>query len=364
MGRIIVKSFFEDIKNFKNMIPYRIQKINEAENKPLPQTYGVNELSSKLHPKKQKVVISSAFFLDNKTKILILSSRESKSLAYFRAGQGVNIKINSYTTFFPLLSSPDEKDYKIVVFADFEDVVSKYLFSQPENTELEISGPEGLFYYSSLRDKNSLVFICDIFGTPPVISICKSLIKTGDNTEMKVILLNQDENCNVQNLFEAENISVDVAKNIYEVYEKTKSNVCAPSSFFVSGKQELCNEATDLFSNFKLIRGRIRLYVANPFQRADLPEYRYNCSVIYRDKTFEFECTGNETLLSAFERSNIPTQAKCKVGECGYCRCKLLDGEVEILNCNDIDSRRSADEKYGFVHPCRAFAKSDLTLVL
>lgn len=365
MGRFIIRTFSEDIKNFKNMLPYRKKIIEEAEAAPLPKTYGVNELSEILHPDKQNVYVGSAVAIDNKSKIITLSSCEKTALAFFRPGQGINIRIGNETTFFPIASAPNQKDYKIIVSADSLDGVSKFLFCADENTALEISGPTGLFYYSHLRDGDSVVLICDVYGAASVLSICSYLV---DSTDVKaeVFLLDKDENSKIRSLFEnlSDNISITYVKNANEIYEKALVQVNSPSAFFVSGKQDFCEKTDGMFGKSDFLKGRIRMQISEPSIQNDVPADKYNCQVLYRNESFSFDCVANETLLSAFERNNIPTQAKCKVGECGYCRCKLLEGKVETVLCNGIDSRRSADEKYGFIHPCRAFPKADIKVKL
>ena len=63
-------------------------------------------------------------------------------------------------------------------------------------------------------------------------------------------------------------------------------------------------------------------------------------------------------MLVAIERAGIAAPSKCRSGECGYCRSKLLEGDVFITE--DNDGRRAADKKFGFIHPCSSYPLSDL----
>ncbi len=361
MSRPIIRSIREDINNFKNLIPYRIQKIKEAEAAPLPESYGVNKLSEKLHPKTQQLVISSARMLNERIRILDLTSA-SGEVAFFRAGQGVNVKADSHRTFFPISSLPGEKNYRIMVFSDAEDRVSEFLFRQPEGTIVETSGPEGLFYYSALRDRKDLVFVCDVYGCAPVLSISGEL--AGTDKAVRIILLNSDKGFNGVELFnqKADNIRVESAENTKEIC-KELSLLGDNCNLFVSGCEEFCTDINNFIKSSDPNQVRVRFNVV--FLKESVPsEKTYKCKVIYRNEAFEFECSDKETLLSALERNNIPTQSKCKVGECGYCRCKLLSGETEVSGFVDIDSRREADKKYGFIHPCRTIIKSDVVVAI
>lgn len=347
MSRLIIRSRHEDINGFMNLVPDRIKKINEAEPKPVTGKYGVNILADKLHPKMQKLVISDSCCLSEKTKILSLIPAEG-SLSFFRAGQSINIKHGSFSSPFPLLSSPGDKKYEIAVFADANDRVSKYLYELPIGSAIEASGPEGLFYYSSLRDKKTVIAVCTSEGIAPIISMAKS-----EDFNLKIVY------CDKTQKFEFRELLKDFAVE----YVSEFSGECIPSdcSVFISGCADFCENVS---SCMKLEAGRIRIHIALPAQTESLPAAEYKCTVIYRDKKYEFTCFGNETVLAAFERNSIPSPAKCKVGECGFCRCRLIEGKVNTVKTAGIDSLRKADKKFNFIHPCRAFAESDITLAL
>lgn len=347
MSRLIIRSRREDIKRFMNLVTDRIKKINEAEPKPVIGKYGVNILADKLHPKTQKLVISDNYRLSKKTRILSLVPADG-SLSFFRAGQNINIKHGSFSSPFPLLSSPGDKKYEIAVFADANDNVSKYLYELPAGSVIETSGPEGLFYYSPLRDKKTVIAVCTSEGIAPIISMAKS-----EDFNLKIIY------CDKTQKFEFRELLNGFAVE----YVSEFSGECIPSdcSVFISGPADFCENVS---SCLKLEAGRVRIHIALPAQTESLPAAEYKCTVIYRDKKSEFSCFGNETVLAAFERNNIPSPAKCKVGECGFCRCRLIEGKVNTVTTAGIDSMRKADKKYDFIHPCRAFAESDITLAL
>lgn len=362
MSRLIIRSIKEDIKGFMNLVPHRIEKISEAANKPLPHEYGVNALASRLHPKEQKLIISSVESLSDEVKIITLTSAENKPLAFFRAGQNIIIKAGSFSTPFSLVSSPDETDYKIAVFSQASDAVSQFLWNRAEGDIIETSDPQGFFYYTSLRDKDTVIAVCDSFGAPAVLSMLNSIKSGNESYKLKIYYCDTKENFVFRNLFIED--STEFIKKPADATEKIKSLPSDSYSLFISGNSSFYDNAVKAANQLNLSAGRIRFNIITPAQTSDAPAKEFNCRVIYRDTEFEFICFGNETLLSAFERNGIPSPAKCKIGECGFCRCRLVEGEIETINCAGVDSRRSADKKYNFIHPCRAFAKSDITLAL
>lgn len=350
MKRIVVKSFKEDLKGFLGLVPNRIKAINESSNEPLPKEYGVNALAAELHPSVLNLTVSDINEIADGVKILTLTDNENKKLPFFRAGQNINIKNKGFSTPFSVLSSPGSDRYEIAVFAENKDNVSQYLFNIQAGSKIITSGPEGLFYYISLRDKNSVTAFCDNQGAPALISMAKSIACGIENYDLKIIYFDQNNNFVFSNIFKELHVSVEYVSN----FPETKTDT---DKFFVSGTNSFCDLALQKLPN-------ARINVVNPPQYSGEATKEYQCTVICRDEKFVFTCKDNETLLSAFERNSVPSAAKCKIGECGYCRCKLVEGNVETISVHSVDSLRQADKKYNFIHPCRAFAKSDVTLAL
>ena len=68
----------------------------------------------------------------------------------------------------------------------------------------------------------------------------------------------------------------------------------------------------------------------------------------------------DEPILTAIERAGIAAPSRCRSGECGWCRARLVSGEVFVPA--SMDGRRLADAGAGYIHPCSSWALSDLTL--
>lgn len=78
------------------------------------------------------------------------------------------------------------------------------------------------------------------------------------------------------------------------------------------------------------------------------------------DKEYDIPCNANENMLVALERAGIAGPNRCRGGICGWCRSKLLSGDVFIPE--NTDGRRDADKAYGYIHPCASFALSDVSI--
>ena len=75
---------------------------------------------------------------------------------------------------------------------------------------------------------------------------------------------------------------------------------------------------------------------------------------------YMIKCAANEPILVALERAAIKAPSRCRSGECGWCRSKLISGNVFVPKENEL--RRWADIAYGYIHPCSSFALSDIVL--
>ena len=79
-----------------------------------------------------------------------------------------------------------------------------------------------------------------------------------------------------------------------------------------------------------------------------------------RDEVYNIPALNNETLLSALERAGIKSPSRCKSGSCGFCHSRLINGNYYVKP--EHESRRLADLKFGYVHPCCTYPESDMEI--
>ena len=71
-------------------------------------------------------------------------------------------------------------------------------------------------------------------------------------------------------------------------------------------------------------------------------------------------CGADEPILRALERGGVSAPSRCRSGECGFCHSRLVSGRCYTpASC---DGRREADKIYGYIHPCIAFPREDITI--
>ncbi|MDD6276057.1 MAG: 2Fe-2S iron-sulfur cluster-binding protein [Clostridia bacterium] len=86
----------------------------------------------------------------------------------------------------------------------------------------------------------------------------------------------------------------------------------------------------------------------------------FRLTVKQTDKEYNIQASADETVLTAIERAGIVAPSRCRSGECGWCRSKLISGEVFMPAENEY--RRWADKQHGYIHPCCSFPLSDIVL--
>ena len=66
-------------------------------------------------------------------------------------------------------------------------------------------------------------------------------------------------------------------------------------------------------------------------------------------------------MLSAAHRANILMAYSCRSGQCGTCRGRVLQGEIEYP-LGFPDALNDAEAEQGYVLFCSAYPRSDLTI--
>lgn len=396
--KIVVRSSFKDKQNFKEIPELRKGVIEQAPDTPLMGNYAVNSIANFLHTPNQYLKIKRVFDISRDVKAYTLTpdaSRGTAKLAYFRPGQNISISIkignNLYSRPFAICSSPalsTDDEYVIIVRKKPDGFVSKFIFDNWEKgTEITASSPFGYFTYQTLRDSKNVVAICDNIGFQPLLSMAEA-IKDGTlkiNLTLLYSARKQNEvimgerfdeiaaNCEgfrIIYVFSDEHVFKCergfVTKSLIEKYRPS-----AKFSIFVSCSPERCNNILPQLNDLKLERKYIRF---NPICRVkkgntyhDYPKSLsgrlFLCKVIKNGEIVAtIPCYSEETILTAFEKEGFESNSKCRVGECGFCRATLVDGDVFMPE--EMDNRKKAEIDYGIIHPCCTYPLSNLVIEL
>ena len=139
-------------------------------------------------------------------------------------------------------------------------------------------------------------------------------------------------------------------------------------SIFMCGPQGMYNyldtQIEPLGLRRKYVRRELFGAIKNPWDQPDYPAAirgkTFKMKLIQCGKEYEIPVSADEPVLVAAERAGICVPERCRSGECGWCRSRLLSGSVYVPA--RTDGRRRADMEFGYIHPCASFAMSDLVL--
>ncbi len=393
--KITIRSSHKDLKNFKELPERRKGVINEAPEVSVQCNFAVNSTANFLHPQNQYLKVKQVAEISSDVRAYVLEPdafHGTATLAYFRPGQNISINLNIgnsvCTRVFPLCSSPSKSlddEYMIIVKKKPDGFASKHIHSTwKKGTEVVASAPFGEFYFNPLRDNKNIIGICDNEGVDTFLSIAEAICDNTINAKLTLFYaLRKEREAILQERLDelAENslnFNVIYVLSDEHVFKKergfiTKSMIekYAPPkySIFINGSQKLYNRTLPQIAELKLQRKFIRMglngQIENPASLDDFPKnavgLTFLCKVIKNGEIIAtVPCSSEESLLVALEREGVKAPSKCRSGECGFCRSKLLQGNVFIPK--DTDYRRLADSSHGIIHPCVSYPMSNLTL--
>ncbi|TFF98000.1 MAG: iron-sulfur cluster-binding domain-containing protein [Promethearchaeota archaeon] len=395
---ITIKSKNKDLYNFMNLVPERNKRIKKASADSIKED-PMNELADKLHPDIQHMIIDEVVDNTKSTKTFKLipdSDSNTQSLAYFRAGQYLSLKVEVdgelITRPYSISSSPQEAlegYYTITIKKEENDgFLTPYIWNNWEiGTKVKSSGPEGFFYYEPLRDKHQIVGLAGGSGITPFISMAKSIIDGTIDANLTILYgcsdeddmifydelkqLEQENSDKIKVVFvlSCEEVSLKGCETGFITSDLIEKYANVPnSSFFICGPQVMYNFVEKELEKLNLLPKQIRREAFGEIKNIEnlsgfpkkLADETFTLKVHIGNIVKEIPAKATESVLVAMERAKLAPPSKCRSGECGFCRSLLLKGDVYISPLSDW--RRDADKKFGYFHPCSSYPISDLEI--
>ena len=381
-----------DMLKFKNITKVREKAIQASPATPLPKTLTTNEKAKQHHPVKQEVVISEIRQNGPDAKTIVLKSTDGSRLALYRAGQYVSVSVpigDTVTTrSYSLCSSPEwakQGEYNITVKRDDAGYVSPYIQDNWQvGQKVTISGPQGHLYYEPLRDAKKVIALAGGSGITPFMGMAYAIrdghedfdltIIFGSRTEDGIVYKKElDEVCAACDKVHVVHVLSDEEKEGYEhgfiTAELIKKYAGEGEySIFMCGPQAMYNfldgEIAKLNLRRKFVRREMFGAIKEPWNQPGYPQdvrgKSFKLKVVQYANEYQVEASADEPLLVALERAGIAAPSRCRSGECGWCRSKLVSGKVYIPE--KTDGRRAADLDFDYIHPCSSFPVSDVVI--
>ena len=375
---------------FLNMVPERNRRIAKgAETLPVSE-FNANRLARSLHPAVQHVKIAKvAEHAEAKSFTLVPDTeRGTSSLAYFRASQYVSVDLCIGGTVlskpYTIRSGPGSAlgetgtSYVLTIKLTRPGYASKWILENwKEGMRLDISGPLGDFYYDRIRDARHVVALAGGSGITPFFSMAEAIADGMEDFNLTILygsrtaegILLRDEldavAARAGGKVKVAHVLSDEEREGYEHGFLTAELVkkYAPEgdySVFMCGPQAMYDYEERELAALGLPRRRIRRELLGDYIVDKPSEKSYKLTLTVQGERRELECRENESLEWAIERAGVKAPTHCRSGECGWCHARLVSGEVYVPEA--ADSRRGADVKFGWIHPCASFPRSDVEL--
>lgn len=378
---------------FTKVLPKRNEVIDNSKAEKLPSldSYKANQIAKALHPSYQELIVDDIKQETEDVKTFTLKRVDAKLPAYFSAGQyiavAVDIEGKRYSRPYSLSSSPKqalEGFYTITVKRANGGLVSNYILDNlNKGDHLFTSAPLGNFTYEPLRDAKNIVAIAGGSGITPFYSLAKAIRDNDENCSLTLLYGSKslkeavflEEFKKIEKecpKFKLVNVLSDEKLEGYESGFVTAELIkkYAPEeeySLFICGPQAMYNfldkEIEKLNIRRKFVRHELFGELTSPTSQSDYikPDVEeYNVTVIVQDKKYEIKANVNDSLLVSMERNGINVPNDCRSGTCGWCHSQLISGKV--YTPKNLDGRRFADIKYGYIHPCVGYPLSDLVI--
>lgn len=380
-----------DMLKFKNQVSEREKVIAQAPEKEFPEKYETNEKARLLHPEKQELRVTDIIVHNENVKTIVFETVKNEPAAYFRAGQYLSFTMklgeSVITRPISICSSPKEAlQGKYAITVKRAGYASDYILDHWEKGQLvTASAPLGNFYYTKLRDAKKVIGLAGGSGITPFLSMALAIADGTEDFELTVLYGSRSredilfgdvlEDCEkrsggkVKIVHVLSNEEIDGYEHGFLTQELIKKYMgSGQCSIFICGPQVmyefLMKEIKGLNLETKWIRRELFGASKTPWK---LPGYpvehqgkQYEVKLVQCGKEYTFSASADESLLTAIERAGIPSPAHCRSGECGWCRSRLLSGNVFIPD--GTDGRRAADKESGYIHPCVSYPISDLEL--
>lgn len=388
----IGKNGFSDVKKLISHILEKNRVIKASPAKEVSAVFKINDHAKKLHPDYQKMTFEEV--VDHSgagAKTFILAA---DTAAYFRAGQYLSVSLNIgesvLTRPYSISSAPSlskSGKYAITVRRTSGGFASDYILDNWKvGDTVTVSEPLGNFYYEELRDEPDVIALAGGSGITPFLSMAHAIadgdedfnltVLFGSRTEdsilfkneldaiakecskVKVIhVLSEEKKDGYENGF----INADIISKYAPANKAYSVFMCGPEAMYTFAEKELEKLGLDR----KHIRRELLGVTKKVWEKADYPtEFKgktFSAVIRQGSQEYTIPVAADEPILAAIERAGIAAPSRCRSGECGWCRSKLISGNVYVPAENDED-RRASDKMNGYIHPCAAFALSDLVI--
>ena len=389
MGKSIKETLLGTLVHGEEVLN-EIKVLRQVSQDPLTPEDQAEAVMKNLHPQSLDLVVTEILDTGRNAKVFRLAS-VSGYLPPFEAGQYLNLftEIGGVRTSRPysISSSPRQRGYyEITVARTPNGFVSDYMLDQVSpGDRFQASCPAGVFRYHPVFHSRKMLMLAGGSGITPFLSMIREVTEAG--LDRDIVLLYGSRNAGAALYHEALTSIAGTFPNVkYHLVVSDEDAVWdGPRGFLTS---ELIAELVpDYAERTAYICGPeiMNAFCVGELQKLGLTRKNIRREMFgaARDITREagwprelsgseifrvtvngdrvIEARSGETLLCALERAGVRVNVCCRSGDCSLCRVRLESGKVFLSNGMML---RKADEKFGYIHSCKSYPISDISIWL
>lgn len=387
-----IKGFLQDVTGASRVTKARLAAFENASPVPVKED-PIAETRMRWHPGKLNLTVKEIRDASITAKTFRFVRTDGGEMPFFYAGQfmvldfpiGTSLISRPYSISSAPCEARGENGYvEITVRRSKGDgFIADYL-----NDEVKVGDTFdaligcGQFYYEPLRDADHVVALAGGAGITPFASMAKEIaagkldmdltILFGSVSSNDIILKEELEALKSDKLHIVHVLSGDEpewqGERGFLTADLIKKYSAPDTSYFICGPQVMYTFLRKELEKMDIPARRVRFEVFG--QAKDVTKFAgypkeiagevFKLTVRRGIHEDVIPARADESLVVALERAGIRIETGCRSGECGFCRSKVVSGQVFISPEND--GRRAADKDFGYVHACAAYPLSDVTI--
>lgn len=410
--KIKIKNFLTDVTGSMRVEKRRRTAIENASPENLYDD-PIRKLAQALHPDATEVVVTKVTDVSPTAREIVFEKTDGSKFPPFLAGMYVSIEMTIGGTMtarpYSICSAPyqaRQEDHPFIAVTvrngrPGQGFASSYLYANTKPGDpFTVHVPYGFFYYEPLRDSKNIVALAGGSGITPFYSMAEEIAHGKQDSDLTIlygsvshqdIILEKElkaieAECprvrfiNVLSGENAELLSGDekgfIAADIIQKY------MGEDPTFFVCGPLPMYNFVSGELKKLGIPQRRIHMEVfgaprditkadgwsitagkgqhGDPVSYTGDAEQTVNLTVVRGIHQDVIPAKTSEPIVVALERAAIPAGTRCRSGACGYCRAKLLSGDVFVPSVGD--GRRQADKENSYIHSCSTYPLTDVTV--
>ncbi len=354
--------------------------VNKASDAPLEPYPHFNKIGNARHPHNLITAEITAIsdIIGTDVKVFRLHNPQG-DLPRGRAGQYTALEVigvNGASSMHPYsIISDISSDYWDIAIEDSGKTGSYLCKTLSVGSTIRIAAPIGEFYYEDMRDEKLVIGLTEGIGIAPFLSMANAIVTGKEDFRLTVYCQNSTDDSGLFDMFADFDKKTD--GKVKAVFIKTPLSVDTileeqhdkPFSVYVNAPFPAFYGLEELGKKLAIDKKHLRTEAYGEIKDVnalkDFPTERrgeFTATVTAYGKSIKIAVNSEETLLTSIERSDIKPLARCRSGECGWCRSRLISGSVYTVA--EKDTRRQAEKKFGYIHPCISYPLSDLEIAI